>query len=402
MMKNSNGESKGDPQGKHMTDFIERICTEVGPRIFGTKAEKAAGEIIASELRIFCDEVEKQEFSCHPGGFLDYIWVTAFLYLIGVVLYYLVPLLSVTFIFLGLVVFFVQQNVLWEVVDFLFPSRDSFNVIGKIKPKYKAKQIVLISGHHDSAYEFPLLNKLGDKSTYIILPTLAIVILNITIGIIRLLLDSPSIVLTLNLIQTLLFSLGVPLILVFALFLRTNKAVMGANDNLSAVATVIESGKILSNNRPLETEIWLVSFSGEENMRGSKRFVKRNYQELKEKNAMLFNLEVLSGDEFLLATAEPFFLVKHSEKVIVRIKKAADNINLSLRVESLPFAGSDAANFSRKGLDAAVLFGIVNGGLFPHWHSVEDTPEKIDGSALVKVMELVVEFIRVVDQENLA
>ena len=66
-MKNSNGGSKGEPQGKHMTDFIERICTEVGPRIFGTKAEKAAGEIIASEMGIFCDEVEKQDFSC---GFL--------------------------------------------------------------------------------------------------------------------------------------------------------------------------------------------------------------------------------------------------------------------------------------------------------------------------------------------
>ena len=168
-MKNTNGEIRGEPQGKRMTDFIERICTEVGPRIFGTKAEKAAGDIIANELGTFCDEVEKQEFSCHPGGFLDYIWVTAVLYLIGVVLYYLVPLFSVIFIFMGLLVFFVQQNVLWDVIDFLFPERDSFNVVGKIKPKNKVKQIVLLSGHHDSAYEFPLLNKLGDKSTYIIL-----------------------------------------------------------------------------------------------------------------------------------------------------------------------------------------------------------------------------------------
>jgi di/tripeptidase len=83
------------------------------------------------------------------------------------------------------------------------------------------------------------------------------------------------------------------------------------------------------------------------------------------------------------------------------VKKAADNIKLPLRVEPLPFAGSDAANFSRKGLDEAVLFGIVNGGLFPHWHSVEDTPEKIDGAALEKVVKLVVEFIKVADQKNM-
>jgi hypothetical protein len=399
-MKNTSGETRGESKGKHMTDFIERICSDEGPRIFGTKAEKAAGEIIASEMGTFCDDVEKQEFSCHPGGFLDYIWITASLYLIGVVLYYLVPFLSVVFIFMGLLVFFVQQNALWEVVDFLFPKRDSFNVIGKIEPKNKVKQIILLSGHHDSAYEFPLLNKLGDKSAYVILFTLAIIVLNMVLGMLRALIYNPTVVPTIDMVQTLLFIIGVPLILVFALFLRTNTAVMGANDNLSAVATVLEAGKILSNNRPEETEIWLVSFSGEENMRGSKRFVKRNYKELKEKNAMLFNLEVLSGDEFLLATAEPFFLAKHSEKVIERIKKAANNINLPLRVQILPFAGSDAANFSRKGLDAAVLFGIVNGGLFPYWHSVEDTPEKIDGAALEKVVELAVEFVRVVDQNN--
>jgi len=344
------------------------------------------------------DEVEKQEYTCHPGGFLDYIWITAILYLIGVVTYYFIPLLSVGFILLGLLVYFVQQNVLWEVVDFLFPEKNSFNIIGKIKPKNEVKQIVLISGHHDSAYEFPLLNKLGNKSTYIIITTVVITVLNMLVGMLRSLLANSTIIATLDLVQTSLFFLGVPLILLFAFFLRSNTEVLGANDNLSAVAVVLEAGKQVSKNRAEDTEIWLVSFSGEENMRASKRFVSRNHDELKEKNAMLFNLEVLSGDEFLLATAEPFFLAKHSKKVIEKIKKAANNIKLPLRVQTLPFAGSDAANFSRKGLDAAVLFGIENNGLFPHWHSVEDTPEKIDGAALEKAVSLVVEFVKVADK----
>ena len=382
-----------------MTEFIESICNDIGPRICGTENEKKAGERIAKEFGLFCDEVEKHEYTCHPGGFLDYIWITAIFYLLGVASYYFIPLLSVVFILLGLLVYFLQQNVLWELVDFLFPKTESANIIGKIKPKNKAKQIVLIAGHHDSAYEFPLLNKLGDRSMYIIITAVVITVLNMIAGLLRTFITTPTIVPTIDLIQTLLFIIGTPIILVFAFFLRSNTEVLGANDNLSAVAVVIESGKRLSKDKPEDTEIWLVSFSGEENMRASKRFVNKYYNELKEKNAMLFNLEVLSGDEFLLATAEPFFLAKHSKRVIEKVEKAADNINLPLRIQPLPFAGSDAANFSRKGLDAAVLFGIVNNGLFPHWHSVEDTPEKIDGEALEKAVELVVEFVRVTDQK---
>ena len=106
---------------------------------------------------------------------------------------------------------------------------------------------------------------------------------------------------------------------------------MGANDNLTAVATIIECGKYLANHKPNETEVWIISFAGEENMRGSKRFVSKFGDELTKRNGMLLNLETLSADKFLLATQETMFLAKHSDKVIDLVNQLQIKLKYQLK-----------------------------------------------------------------------
>jgi hypothetical protein len=396
---------KIDPSGKEMLNFIKMICDKVGPRLGGSDEEKKAGEIISNTMSSFCDKVEKLEFECHPGGFLDYIWVTAILYIAGVITYFFIPLLSSLLIFLGIAIYFLQQSLTKEVVDFLFPKKDSFHVIGKIKPQNPPKNLVLLGGHHDSAYEFPLLSRLGGKSAYLILLTLLITLLNIILGILKTIFSfvnsgAEGYISLIDLIQLILFIIGVPLILIIAKFLRSNTGVLGANDNLSAVAAIIECGKYFSKNKPKETEIWLVSFAGEEHMRGSKRFVAKLKQELTERKAMLFNLECLSADTFLLATAESMFFAKHSQRVIDIAKKAAEDLKIDIEVGPLKFAGSDSANFSRKGLDAATLFGKTKKGTPADWHTKRDVPERLSGKSIAKATEIALHFVELVDQSR--
>ncbi|MBD3211950.1 MAG: M28 family peptidase [Candidatus Lokiarchaeota archaeon] len=387
---------KLDSSGKRMLDFIKKICDEVGPRVGGSEAEDQAGNIIYEEMSTFCDEMEKQEFECHPGGFLDYIWVTAIFYIIGMLFYFFIPILSAILILLGILIYFAQQALTLEIIDFLFPRVQSFHVIGKIKPKNEAKNLVLLGGHHDSAYEFPLLSKLGGYSRYLIMLTLVISILNIILSLVNSIISVPL----LDYIQIGLFFIGVPLILIIAAFLRSNKGVLGANDNLTAVAAILEIGKYFAKeeNRLEETELWLVSFAGEEHMRGSKRFVSMNKEELEHRNATLFNLECLSGDTFLLATAENLFFATHSEKVVKMGKKAADDLGIDIEVGPLKFAGSDSANFSRKGLEASTLFGRVKKGTPADWHTMRDTPERLDGESIVKGAEIALHYVELVDQ----
>ena len=353
----------------------------------------------------FCDEVEKHEFECHPGGFLDYIWITAALYILGVISYFFIPILSSILFFLGLAVYFVQQNLTWEVIDFLFPKKKSFHVIGKILPRNTPKNLILLGGHHDSAYEFPLLSKLGGKSAILIIVTVVIVLLNIILGIVKTILivmgmSSQNSFDLVDLIQIPLFVIGVVLVSIIAKFLRSNTVVLGANDNLTAVAAIIECGKYFSKNKPEDTEVWLVSFAGEEHMRGSKRFVSEYRPVLIEREAMLFNLECLSSETFLLATAESMFFAKHSSKVVEIGKKAADDLKIPVNVGPLKFAGSDAANFSRKGIQAATLFGVAKKGTPSHWHTLDDTPENLNGKNIARGAEIALHFVELVDSRT--
>jgi hypothetical protein len=410
-----------DPKGQPMLDFIQKICTEVGPRIGGSEAEKKAGQIIHNEFSSYCDVVEKEEFSCHPGGFLDFIWITAIIYIAGVLAYFFIhPLLISILVFIALAIYFIQQNLLYEVVDFLFPKKSSFHVIGKILPEKSPKKLVLLSGHHDSAYEFPLLTKLGSRSSTLVIITVAIGFLTILMGMIKTILvvsgtapvniDIISLIVNfqnvstvtdvVDSVQLIICIIGTVNVLLFAFFLRSNNVVMGANDNLSGVATVIEIGKYLSKqgNKPEETEVWLISFAGEEHMRGSKRFVSNHYVELKDRKAMLFNLESLSADGFLLATEENMYLTKHSQFVVEIVKKAAQEVNIPITVGPLRFLGSDAANFSKKGLQATTLFGWLEEGSMAYWHTLEDTPDKLSGSQIAKAAEIALQFVYEVDK----
>jgi hypothetical protein len=404
-----------------MIDFIQRISDEVGPRLAGSEEERKAGNIIHNELAGFCDEVNQEEFSCRPGGFLGFIWITALFYIAGILAYFILhPLISSLFIFLGLAIYFVQQNLLYEVIDPLFPKKTEFHVIGKIKPLKKPQKLVLLSGHHDSAYEFPLLSKLGEKSIILIIVAVVCAVLSIFLGLIRTILQislnqsysqvdpfafiqttqNLTIVNAIDIIQIIIFPIGIVLMIILALYLHSNKVVFGANDNLTAVAAILECGKFISQNKPEHTETWIISFAGEEHMRGSKRFVSLHYKEFRERQALLLNLECLSADKFLVATAENMFLAKHSPLVFEKVSQAANRVNIPVEVGPLRFAGSDAANFSRKGLHATTLFGLSNKGIPSYWHTLNDTPDKLSGPSIAKAAEIVLQFVYDVDSSD--
>lgn len=410
--------SRTDPSGQRMIDFIQKIFNEVGPRLAGSEEERKAGNIIYEELQDYCDEINQEEFTCRPGGFLDFIWVTALFYIAGVVAYFVIhPLLSSFLIFIGLGIYFAQQNLLYEVIDFLFPKKTEYHIIGKIKPREEPRKLVLLTGHHDSAYEFPLLSKLGGKSTILIILAVVLAVLSTLLGLLKTLalisldqlfsqvdpfavirvLQNFTILYVIDLVQIIIFPIGTILVIILALYLRSNKVVFGANDNLTAVAAILECGRFLSQNKPDHTEIWLISFAGEEHMRGSKRFVSLHQKELQKRQGLLLNLECLSADLFLVATAENMFLAKHSPLVVEKVVQAANKVNVPVNVGPLRFAGSDAANFSRKGLHATTLFGLAKTGVPHYWHTLNDTPEKLSGSSIANAVEIALQFVYDVD-----
>lgn len=376
--------------GEKVLNFVREVIEKYGPRLAGSKGEMKAGEHIYKLMSKFCDEVWKDWYVSRPRGFTDYIWVVFSLYLLGAISYFMGFWAAITvFAFIGLLVFILQQCLLYEVVDFLFPKVREFHVVGKILPRNKPKYRILLSAHYDSPYVFPLLSRLRMKSPYLILSTVAIVIATGLLGLLRYFYN-------VDLVQKPLLVMGSGLLFVIAAFLRSSKVSPGANDNLAGVGVVLEAGRYLSANRLKNTEVWIVAFAGEEHMRGSKRFVKKYFNELKD--TILFNFECPSSDYFLVTTEEKMFFAKHSQKAVEIARKACEKVKADFKVGPLSFAGSDAANFSRKGLHATTIFGLALDGAPYYWHTLEDVPENLKPESLTKAVEIAIEIAKIVDE----
>jgi len=138
---------------------------------------------------------------------------------------------------------------------------------------------------------------------------------------------------------------------------EVQQGIPGSNDDLAGVGVVLEAGRYLSTNRLKNTEVWIVVFAGEGHMRGSKRFVKKYFDKLKD--SILFNFKRPSREYFLVATEERLFFAKHPQRAVEIAKRACERVGANFKVGPLPFAGGDAANFLRKGLHAVTMFGLL-------------------------------------------
>lgn len=382
----------------YMMAFIKRICEEIGSRLGTTEGERRAGLEIKREYEKFCDETFLEEFECRPKGFLDFIKVSALLFIVGTAFYLFYPIVTAILAALALLIFLLEQIFLKETVDFLFPRGKSANIIGKIKPKEEAKYLVLLSSHHDSAYEFPIFNKLGRKVIILTYLTIGIILLTILLSIVKFIaqLLAPE-----DLQQMLNLLLAVPLIgcvlvIYFALFLRSNRLILGANDNLSGVAVTLAIAKYLHQKRPKNTEVWVISFGCEECMRGSKRFVSKHATELK--NAYLVNFDSVGAGDLTIVDREKMFGAKHSAEVCKMIQNSAQKAGFTINIDSMEFGGTDAANFSKARLKATSLIGLGE-ALWKFWHSLLDVPDIIVVDNLLACAKIGIQFIEDLDSK---
>nr|MDO8061572.1 M20/M25/M40 family metallo-hydrolase [Candidatus Freyrarchaeum guaymaensis] len=424
-----------------MFSYVKEICERFGPRESCSPAEVGASNRTKEILEEYCDSVEVEEYYCHPKGFLGYIRWFIWIYVVALLFYWvdwawwlglnpssLWPLSGVgaSLIAFAFLVLFLQLMYLAEFVDPVFPKGRSQNVVCKLKPKGKPERLVLLGAHVDSAYEFTLSSVLGVGSYVImalaILASAALMAASALKFVCTLLFGyptpfPPTPVAPLNfalhwLASTLkhLFSVVDPslvmwvaggffVFLVSYFFVNLRRVVLGANDDLAGVATLIGAAKYLSRNRLKRTEVWIVVFGNEESMRGSKRFVEKHREELDRRRAYTVNIEMVGCSSPLIAAkAEPMFLTKHAPEVYNLLVEAGEKAGIPVKSEVVPFGGSDSANFSRKKLLASQLvrLGRETASL---WHTPRDTLENVDPKRIREALEVILEFVNLVDQK---
>jgi hypothetical protein len=409
----------------YMHKFIVDICDKIGPRESGAKEEELAGNKIEEELKKFCDETRQEEYTSSPTAFLVFIRYGSLLITLGIILYWFSLLIDIgwlqidgtlalvsstiaSIISVFAVSYFILEVMRYkELVDFLFPKKKSKNVIGTINPTGKVKHTIIFAGHHDSAYEFNIfyyLKNIGAATIFIgYIGSIVFSIISILKTISYLLLPPP--IIRLLFIGFGIFFIFLAPISIIYIFFHSYKPVLGAFDNLSAVAVVLGIGKYLSENKsnpkiyPKHTRIHLISFAGEEaGLRGSKRYVKTHYKELKETGAILINMDgIATKDNVTILNKETLIGAKHNPEICTTLLKIAQEQGINARLVALPFGATDAAPFSLKKLPAATISSEDFSRLPKFYHTRLDTPDVVEKEALEQVLQICLQYIKYID-----
>jgi len=406
----------------YMHRFIEDVCDKIGPRESGSKEEELAGNMIEEELKKFCDETHQEEYVSSPTAFLGFIRYGAIMIISGIILYWLSLSVDLGWLLidanLGLVfsalasvlaVFAVSYFILEvmryrELLDFMFPKKRSRNVIGTINPTGKVKHTVIFAGHHDSAYEFNVFYYLKNIGGYTIFIGYAGSIIFSIVSVLKTLFYFLPLSLTQVFFWFGVFFLFIAPIAAIYVFFHSYKPVPGAFDNLSAVSVVLGIGKYLSENKgteiyPKHTRIHLISFAGEEaGLRGSKRYVKAHYDELKENKTVLINMDgIAKKDSVVILEKEALIGAKHDPDLCATLLRIAQEQGIKARLGTLPFGATDAAAFSRKKLPATSIGSTGLKKLPEFYHTRLDTPDVVDKEALGQVLQICLGYIKYID-----
>lgn len=291
---------------KYMHDFITRVIKSFGKRDCGSRGEVDAVKYMAEEVAPYASEVTTQPYEAHPLAFMGWIYISVTLILGAFVSAFFIPVLSIGLICVAMTLMVLEFVFYRQVVDFLFPKRQSLNMTAIKKPQGEVKRRVLICGHADAAYEWTLNYYLGGKafiahfliSIIGILYLFAIAIVACVEGAIYTPIADKALFIALC-----CSGVFVPFwILMYILF---NPRIIsdGATDNLTGCAMGIAFLKALNDNgiEFENTEVGCICAGGEEaGLRGSKAWVKAHKDDFKDCPTTVLCIDTIREDDHML------------------------------------------------------------------------------------------------------
>lgn len=388
----------------------KRIIDECGPRLAGTDSCKKAARLIEEDLNPYCDKVEKQEFKFAQNAFINFLKITPPIYLLGVILMFFtgkIYLVAAICCFTFAMFFIVIQFLLYyHWFDFLYRKYKGYNVIGVIEPEGEVKQQIVISGHHDTAREFRIIDKF--PKIYAPLATIMTItfILSTVLPWIALFVGNPIFTIVVRYILT--FGL---LFVMPSMFFTTKKAVPGASDNMIAISIITSITKVFGtakkqgNNMLKHTRIIIASLDAEESgLRGAYAYTRKNKNDLLKTKTYNYNIDsVLHANTMYVFTSDIQGLVKGSKAMANEIVSISDAMSYGLKAIPFPFGGggTDAGEFSRIGVEAVNLFGMSPDGFDENsvYHTMRDTVDKIEPLAVEKSLNLLYNYILIKDKQ---
>ncbi|MCX5996118.1 MAG: M28 family peptidase [Chloroflexi bacterium] len=398
-----------EQQVKHTFAFCDEVVENFPGRVAGSEAVRKAGLRVKEEFEKYCDAgtVKVDQFDIHPWSFLKYIPGLVVLYFACVVLLFLAPALAwISFagMALGLFVFYGQFVRYWHLLDPLFPKRQAYNVYGSIEPSGEVKQQIVVSGHHDAAYVFHLLDKVPKYYVFLINSGILFLVLGFLVSLVATVLLVFNILLP-QWIAVVLMVCGL-LVLPMAFF-TTGQVVPGAGDNMIAVAAVAEIAglfgdiKKTGSNALKHTRLIIASFDAEEaGLRGARAFIKKHREELLNTKTYVLNLDTLYKLKALSFLDKDLnSTVKLSHQLAQACVDIAKDLGYPSTISAMTFGGgsTDAAAFGEAGIEAtnlcAMSFDIKDYDQGWVYHTRNDVSKHIEPEAVEAALKVIRGYI---------
>jgi Peptidase family M28 len=376
-----------------MLAYIDDVISKFGGRYFGSQQEKAAQLYTADILRKYCDKVDVEEFYCALEAHFQALKVFCIIYLLVIVLLKIdVRIAGLLGIFNS--VFFLGHFVTYRHwLDFMWPKKPSWNVIGEIEPEQEVKSTLIIAGHIDSVKEFKWWYRLKQNGAVLtviagfLIPLLGIyALLNIFIAA------------TWFTYIWWVFALLAPMLIVFY-DMHGDEVVHGASDNLTGVALAVEMAKVFSEDKLKNTRLRLISFGAEEaGLRGAWAYAQKYKEQLLREKALLFNIDTIKDLEHLtIGTSETNTLVFYKDEDVNLVEDAFKATGTGYKKLPLMVGASDASAFCIQGIPAVCVIGMESENLDPSYHTRLDVIEHINPEALEAMKKVTTRFIKTWD-----
>ncbi len=386
--------------------LTSRIIDRYGPRLTGTENCRRAADELYEEMKPACDTADRESFTMHPGSFLGFMKVSPTFFMAATLLLFFGYFLAaaVAYTIAGFMAF-TQFICYRQVFDPFHPLREGVNVYGVIEPAGEVRSQIVVSGHHDSAYEFTLMARLPRLYRFcvagmILALTLAPVFAWASVASYNLWEGGSGIASALSVGAFVSFVFMIPMY-----FFTGRNGTPGAGDNLIASAMVVElakhygKGNMTGDAALRHTRLIFASFDAEEaGLRGSRAFAKRHRADLLSVPTRVLNMDsIYRADriKFLVSDINGFLRLSRTmaEECVAVAARAGYKAELFRVYPGV--GGTDAAEFAKIGVEATTLIALpTDVEREPMvYHTQDDTVESIEPEAVEACLRIVHEYI---------
>ena len=392
---------KKDQAAQYMVDEITYICNKFEKRGPGSHGEKQACDYAAKQMKEYgCDRVYVEGFKENPDSFLGWIYFTITCCFLALASYFFMPVLSIVFIAIGLLLCVLQFGLYKKVVDKCFKEKTGHNAAGFKKPTGEVKRRIIFNGHPDGAWEWPfkyMFTYLGFDIHMFVCFIGAFYTLGIAIA--KLAGALEGVLATKLGLGALVF---VPFWFGLYFMWNRNKIVDGANDNLTGCYMGMAILKFLKDEGiELEnTEIGVVLTGSEEaGLRGAKAWCEAHADEFNDVPTFVYSYDTIAQSEQLMVNYRDLnSTVKVDKDVSDLFMEACQELGIPCKKGFVPPLGgaTDSAAFAQAGMRATGITAL-NHALPDFYHTRLDTPEALNKDCLAKCFAASVKVLEMFD-----